>query len=222
MPLLTEESLRSMRLPAGQRELQVVPGTICSPSALDYLASRNITLVFSDKQTLPNDNIKPEHLTHLRKDELVPKNHPVIAFRGEMDVLFAMLAESGIVCALSPRKELCGEIVEILAFARQILLCEVTGEAFKQAQLLGLPLDEYRAISHDTQKHFGFQHPVPHIGMGAAALRLNTLRTQVRRAELAAVRAFLHDGKDVKREDIITALNRLSSVIYVLFCRELN
>ncbi|MDR3344483.1 MAG: hypothetical protein LBT21_02660 [Oscillospiraceae bacterium] len=221
MPLLTEESLRALRLPNGQRELQVTSGTVCSPSALDYLASRGIALVFSDKalRRAPG-SAKPEHLTRLRGDELVPKNHPVIAFRGEMDALFAVLAEAGTVCALSAHKELCGELAEILEFTRAVLRSEVTGAAFTQAELLGRPLDEYRAISHNPQKHFGIDHPLPNLGMGAAALRLNTIRTQVRRTELAAARAFLGDGEPL-REDIILALNRLSSVVYVLLCREL-
>jgi len=222
MPLLTEEALRSLRLSAGQRELAVAPGTVCSPSALDYLASRGISLVFTGAARASSGaSGKPEHLTHLRGDKLVPKNHPVIAFRGEMDALFALLAEAGAVCALSPRKELCGEITEILDFAREILLCEVTGKAFAKKELLGRPLDEYREMSHDTKKHFGFEHPVPRQDMGAAALRLNTIRTQVRRAELAAARAFLSGGEP-ERGDIILALNRLSSVVYVLFCRDLG
>jgi ethanolamine utilization cobalamin adenosyltransferase len=242
MPLLTEEALRSMRLPQGQRELNVAPGTVCSPSALDYLASCGIALVFTGQPTAGNSG-KPEHLTHLRGDELVPKNHPLIAFRGEMDMLFAMLAESAAVCSLSCHEKLCDELTELLAFSRQILQCEVTGEAFTRTELLGYSLDEYHAMSHDPKKYFGIGHPTPHPGMGAAALRLNTIRTQVRRAELAAARVFIcvadviptrdtkkeaacgaparNNTPQVIRADIITALNRLSSVVYVLFCREL-
>ncbi|MDR1409757.1 MAG: hypothetical protein LBJ12_05770 [Oscillospiraceae bacterium] len=221
MSLLTEEALRALRLSAGQRELFVAPGTVCSPSALDYLASRGIALIFSGElATAKPGTPKPEHLTHLRGDELVPKNHPVIAFRGEMDTLFAQLAEAGTVCALSSHKELCGEIGEILAFARAILRSEVKGEAFTQAELLEHSLDEYHIMSHNPQKYFGIEHPIPQPGMGAAALRLNTIRTQVRRAELAAARAFLCTSGGIDRADIITALNRLSSVVYVLFCRE--
>jgi ethanolamine utilization cobalamin adenosyltransferase len=226
MPLLTEEALRAMRLPSERRELLVEPGTVCSPSALDYLAARGITLVFREGalRRAPGAAAgpKPEHLTHLRGEELVPKSHPVIAFRGEMDALFAVIAEAGAVCALSSYSGLRGELSELLTFARSVLLSEVTGEAFTQTELLGRPLDEYREMSHNPQKHFGLDHPTPSLGMGSAALRLNTIRTQTRRAELAAARAFLGDGEPPLRGDIIMALNRLSSVVYVLFCRELG
>ena len=50
--------------------------------------------------------------------------------------------------------------------------------------------------------------------MGETALELNCLRTQVREAELAAAAAF---GEG--REDILRCLNRLSSAVYILFCR---
>jgi ethanolamine utilization cobalamin adenosyltransferase len=54
--------------------------------------------------------------------------------------------------------------------------------------------------------------------MGPLALRLNSLRTRIREGELLAVRLFA-PGKDTGREDIILALNRLSSALYWLFCR---
>ena len=44
-----------------------------------------------------------------------------------------------------------------------------------------------------------------------AILQLNRLRTQIRETELAAAAAF---GRD--REDILRALNRLSSLVYIL------
>ena len=169
---------------------------------------------------LADSNVKPEHITHLHGDELVAKNHPIIAFRCEMDTLIAMLAEAGSVCAVSSRVELHDEISEIIAFAQQILRCEVIGEAFAIDNLAGHMLDEYREMSHNTRKYFGFDHPTPCPDMGIAALRLNTIRMQVRRAELAAVNAFLHDD-ELERTDIVAALNRLSSVVYVLFCKEL-
>ena len=54
--------------------------------------------------------------------------------------------------------------------------------------------------------------------MGELALRLNTIRAQVREAELAAAAAFEYPG-EAPREDIIRELNRLSSGVYILFCR---
>ncbi|MDR0883628.1 MAG: hypothetical protein LBN05_03350 [Oscillospiraceae bacterium] len=221
MALLTEESLRALRLSPDQRTLCVAPGTVCSPSALDFLAVRGISLVFEEAQTHTAGQPKPEHLTHLRGDILVPKTHPVIAFRGEMDALIAALTEASAVCGLSKHACLCAELAEITALCREILRCEVTETPFVSTNIAGKTLDEYRAMSHDPQKHFGLAHPLPTPDMPIAALRLNTLRTLVRRAELAAARAFLQ-GKSIERTDILTALNRLSSVLYVLYLRELS
>jgi ethanolamine utilization cobalamin adenosyltransferase len=56
--------------------------------------------------------------------------------------------------------------------------------------------------------------------MGPLAARLNLLRTKVREAELLAVRVF-GPGED-EREDLILAMNRLSSALYWLFCKEIS
>lgn len=54
--------------------------------------------------------------------------------------------------------------------------------------------------------------------MGEPAISLNRLRTRVREAELSAAEAFSAPG-GTSREDIIRQLNRLSSGVYILFCR---
>ena len=51
--------------------------------------------------------------------------------------------------------------------------------------------------------------------MGRLAARLNLLRARTREAELAAERAFAEG----EREDILKAMNSLSSAVYILFCR---
>ena len=61
-------------------------------------------------------------------------------------------------------------------------------------------------------------HPVPDPSMGAVAMELNFLRTQVREAELCAANAF-PKGDEL---NMIQHLNRLSSGIYILFCRVLS
>ena len=61
---------------------------------------------------------------------------------------------------------------------------------------------------------------MPSAGDGAAVLALNRCRCAARAAELAAVEAFLdRDGK-AARVDILRALNRMSSMLYVLMCME--
>ena len=83
-------------------------------------------------------------------------------------------------------------------------------------------MDEHtlHEMSHHVREHFGFDHPTPSADMDRLALRLNLLRTQVREAERLAVDAFPPDNGQA-RVDIVRTLNRLSSAVYVLFCRVL-
>ena len=60
---------------------------------------------------------------------------------------------------------------------------------------------------------------MPEYTDGAVVLWLNRARCAARAAELAAVRAFVDgDGKPF-REDILKAMNRLSSMLYILMIR---
>jgi ethanolamine utilization cobalamin adenosyltransferase len=53
--------------------------------------------------------------------------------------------------------------------------------------------------------------------MGPSLLGLNTLRSSVREIEIAAVAAFMNN---VEKQDMIQALNRMSSVIYIMMLKE--
>ncbi|NOQ41907.1 MAG: phosphate propanoyltransferase, partial [Desulfuromusa sp.] len=77
---------------------------------------------------------------------------------------------------------------------------------------------EIRDRSHHPQKYFGLEHLELSAEMDSTVLSLNRLRTLVRRVELAAVTAFSVAG-EVERTDIVQALNRLSSVIYVMMLK---
>jgi ethanolamine utilization cobalamin adenosyltransferase len=57
--------------------------------------------------------------------------------------------------------------------------------------------------------------------MGPLPIALNELRAQVREAELSAARAFSEPDGACSREDIVMALNRLSSLFYVLMFKYL-
>ena len=59
---------------------------------------------------------------------------------------------------------------------------------------------------------------MPCAAQGLAAAQMNWLRTQTRRAELCAAQAFCQDG-ETQRQDLILALNRLSSFFYILQLR---
>jgi ethanolamine utilization cobalamin adenosyltransferase len=85
--------------------------------------------------------------------------------------------------------------------------------------LIGLTEQEIREISHNPKKTLGIPHFMPTHEMGEMMAELNLVRTQVRETELAAVEAFFNPTKGLQREDIVKALNRMSSAVYVIMCR---
>lgn len=158
---------------------------------------------------------KPEHMTHLNGEVLVLKTHPRIRFRGKMDTLEAEL----ILCQLVPGAPE-GALGEILALARKILRCDVLEEPLRQDTLCGLTQDEQRGRSHMPQDYYGQPHFMPQASDGSVIAGLNRARCFAREAELAAVEAFSNREGNLLREDIPKALNRMSSMLYLLMIQE--
>lgn len=151
---------------------------------------------------------KPEHMTHLYGDVLVPKTHPRIRFRGAMDTLEAELL-------------LCGSgVQEILQLARRLIRCEVLDEPVGEFTLCGLSAAQQRSHSHFPQEYYGQPHFMPDFTDSAYLLQLNRARCAARNAELVATAAFADGQGEVRRGDILTALNRMSSMLYILMIRE--
>ncbi len=164
---------------------------------------------------------KPENMTHLHGNVLVKKSHPQIAFRGMLDSLEARIMAIQVITADRGECELTRALDEVLAFVRQILGAEVLDHPLGDMRLLGLDSAGLRYESHHIKEIYGIAHPMPDYHMGEVCMALNELRTLAREAELAAVKAF-DDGGKCTRPDIIEAMNRLSSVVYIMFCRELT
>lgn len=158
---------------------------------------------------------KPEHMTHLNGEVLVPKTHPRIRFRGKMDTLEAEL----ILCQLVPGAPE-GALGEILDLSRKILRCDVLEEPLRQDTLCGLTQDEQRGRSHMPQDYYGQPHFMPQASDGSVIAGLNRARCFAREAELAAVEAFSDREGNLLREDIPKALNRMSSMLYLLMIQE--
>lgn len=158
---------------------------------------------------------KPEHMTHLNGEVLVLKTHPRIRFRGKMDTLEAEL----ILCQLVPGAPE-GALGEILDFSRKILRCDVLEEPLRQDNLCGLTQDEQRERSHMPQDYYGQPHFMPQASDGSVIAGLNRARCFAREAELAAVEAFSDREGNLLREDIPKALNRMSSMLYLLMIQE--
>lgn len=158
---------------------------------------------------------KPEHMTHLNGEVLVLKTHPRIRFRGKMDTLEAEL----ILCQLVPGAPE-GALGEILDLSRKILRCDVLEEPLRQDTLCGLTQEEQRGRSHMPQDYYGQPHFMPQASDGSVIAGLNRARCFAREAELAAVEAFSDREGNLLREDIPKALNRMSSMLYLLMIQE--
>ena len=159
-------------------------------------------------------------MTHLRGNLLVPKGHPQIAFRGKLDSLEAKILETQIAACDEGFPQVAELLEEVYGCVREILGAEVKGVPLGEQTLMGMNSEELRRVSHHVKEEIGIPHPVPSYGMGRLCVALNALRTCVRETELAAVAAFCN-GADCARPDIIQALNRLSSCVYIMFCRKL-
>lgn len=158
---------------------------------------------------------KPEHMTHLNGEVLVPKTHPRIRFRGKMDTLEAEL----ILCQRIPGAPE-GALGEILDLSRKILRCDVLEEPLRQDTLCGLTQAEQRERSHMPQDYYGQPHFMPQASDGSVIAGLNRARCFAREVELAAVEAFSDREGNLLREDIPKALNRMSSMLYLLMIQE--
>lgn len=217
--LYSEQNVRdNIRNRDGRRVFYLGAGDSLTPSARDYLQRQRIEILPAgeakpEEYVLENGAVfreKPEHYTHLRGNILVPKTHPVIAFRGAMDTLQAELLLSQLAAP-----DVGKELGEILALARQILSREVMEEPLQDVTLCGLTEAEQRKHSHVPQEYYGQPHFMPEFTDGAAILQLNRARCAARTAELAFARAFEHGN----RPDLQRALNRMSSMIYILMIR---
>jgi len=221
--LYTEQNVRdNVRNREGKRVFFLGKDDRLTPGARDWLTRERIPVLDAVEARLPELRLlgggfvreKPEHMTHLNGDVLVSKLHPRIRFRGCMDTLEAEL----MLCQLAA-EPVRHELGEILAQARQLIRCDVLEEPVKTEKLCGLTQDEIRAHSHRPQDFYGQPHFMPEYTDGEAILRLNRARCAAREAELVAVAAFSDSDGVPTRVDILKALNRMSSMLYLLMIR---
>ena len=223
--LYSEENVRAnIRNREGKRVFFLRSGDALTPSARDWLRQERIEILPAETAkpqayVLENGasfSEKPEHYTHLRGNVLVPKTHPVIAFRGEMDCLQAelLLAQQA-----APTEALRKDLGEILTLARHILRWDVMEEPAQAGSLCGLTIQELRLHSHDPQKYYGQPHFMPECTDDPTLLLLNRCCCAARKAELAAARAFTDENGNCRRTDLLQALNRTSSMLYILMIR---
>lgn len=182
-----------------------VPGNQAKPKFIDY-------------ETGAYYMTKPEHMTHLYGNKLVPKNHPRILFRGKLDSLQALVVLDQVLIGEDGNEKLVADLDDILGILREIMRCDVLDEELVNESVIGLTHAELRERSHDPMKFFKIKQMVlPDRTMGKDYALLNQLRTAIRETEVAAAEAF-RNGNQYTRGDIIEALNRLSSAVHIMMC----
>lgn len=219
-----QEAVRdNVRNRDGKRVFYLAKGDQLTSGARDFLNRERIEILPAEQAKPERYRLlsggwleeKPEHMTHLDAQLLVPKNHPRILFRGKMDTLEAEL----ILCQLAAA-HLIAPVGEILALARRLMRCDVLGEPVTAGKLCGLTEEEQRKRSHFPQDYYGQAHFMPGAGDGASIAWLNRARCAAREAELAAVTAFSDREGNPVRPDILRSLNRMSSMLYLLMIQE--
>ena len=231
MELLTREDVRRMSDNGTRGPVVVGRDQKLTPGARDWLAAHKIQAVFPagrDDPAAPASakyrtlfgatlNEKPEHMTHLKGNILVRKDHPRIAFRGMVDALEGelMLAQQ----ASHEYPALVKELGEALDLVRRLIRCDVLDEPVGELRLSGYDAGQLREYSHYPDKYLGQPHFLPAYTDGPALLAVNKVRTLVRQTELSAYAAFKDVEGNVTRGDIILALNRLSSLMWIMMIK---
>jgi ethanolamine utilization cobalamin adenosyltransferase len=165
---------------------------------------------------------KPEHMTHLRGNLLVFKDHKRIILRGAIDYLESEIIIAQTVSERLQKPKLTKELEEAIRLIRKLLQCEATGEAVGDFMLAGLNEKELREQSYHPSKYFGMKHFLPTYKHGEMTAYLNKLRTLARKTEIVAFKAFKAEDGTITREDIIRAFNRLSSFFWILMFKYLT
>jgi ethanolamine utilization cobalamin adenosyltransferase len=194
-------------------------------------------IYMKDKKLKADQHSYRYMMTSLSGNRLVSKTHGRIVFRGIIDTLEAEVIEAQVLAADlgegadSAESGICHSLGEILDFLRAVMAAEVKETPLAPPFLFGMDAEELHRRSHDIKGSLGITIPLPSYTQGPLAARLNTLRAKVREAELLAARVFGPGGSSqnadtgeaeeqdqAPREDIILALNRLSSALWWLFC----
>ena len=204
----------------GKRVFYLGKGHQLTSDARDWLTSERISVLPGEtakptEYRLLNGAVfasKPEHMTHLNAEFLVLKTHPRIAFRGCMDSLEAALLLAGAECEGNIRTQ----VEEALAYARYLLGQEVLEQPIVCKALGGMDEKQLRERSHRPQDFYGKPHFMPDSEDSKAMLLVNAARCKAREAELMAVKAFEDKEGQPTRVDLLQALNRLSSFLYLI------
>ena len=224
MAVFTEEGVRAnIRVRDGRRVFYLSDRDHLTPSARQWLWREGVEILPAAQakpeayRTLSGAVLreKPEHMTHLTAELLVPKDHPRIRFRGCIDQLEARILLTQRTALEENHSAMAADLEALLEQVRQLLRAEVMDTPFVMESLCGLTMDQLRERSHRPQEFYGIPHFMPAVDDGPLLLALNLLRTQIRAAELVAYDAFHDRDGQITRPDLLQALNRMSSLVWI-------
>jgi len=207
----------------GKRVFYLGKGDQLTSDARDFLTRERIAILPAEQARPDRFRLlsggfteeKPEHMTHLNGDVLVLKTHPRIRFRGAMDSLEAEL----LLCLFHADPKTKEELSQVLSLARELVRREVLNEPVEEKPLCGMTQEQLRARSHRPQEFYGQPHFMPSAEDSQMLLLVNKARCAARAAELAAAEAFIDGDGKLLREDLLRALNRMSSMLYLIMIR---
>ncbi len=247
MKVITESFLRQQFRIKIPETFEVADEQILTPSAAQFLNEKRVEVIrdgrikvveITSEPSLKKEKIpeyrkeskfvsvdggryesKPEHMTQLHGNRLVSKDHSAIIFRGKLDSFQSAVLLQQHKASENERPKLVNDLEEILQRSRDIMKAEVTDWKIENFKMLGLSDSELREHSHNPKKYFGTGHLLPSYEMGEIILGLNSLRSMVRKVEIASI-AALKDNYQVSKPYIIQTLNRMSSTIYIMMLKE--
>lgn len=180
----------------------------------------HVQSVSANTQGPENRSEKPEYMTHLNGKKLVLKSDPVIKLRGELDSFISKAVETQVWFIGRGYIGIAEKLNEVVVFCRALMQAEVMEKEFEFPLVFGFDKEQLREVSHNPMKYFGVKHSFVSKEQGMTVAKLHVLRAKSREVELAAVNAFASINGTCDREDIVSALNRLSSIMYILVCLE--
>lgn len=222
--LYNEEAVRAnIRNRDGKRVFYLGKGDQLTSGARDWLNRERIEIRPGEEAAVERYRLlsggwvegKPEHMTQLNASVLVPKTHPRIRFRGKLDTL-----EAELILCQQAAPALAEPVGDVLDLARRIIRCDVLEEPLTEQSLCGLTEEEQRRRSHFPQEYYDQPHFMPSAEDGIPIARLNRARCAAREAELAAVEAFSDREGNPTRPDLLRAMNRMSSMLYILMIQQ--
>ncbi len=181
--------------------------------AINNLKSPKKEIQEEDIDFIEKYNLPPlKSYTALTATENIFKGDIQIKFRGELDDL---IAHCLFLQSLTDNEKVHLWLSSIRSILGNIMAASCMDFQLEPFEIDGLTSEEIHKYSHNPLKYIGHDHIVPSFEHGSECIRINTLRTKIRMAEVSAYTIYAKE-ENILRKDILYTLNRLSSAVYVL------